>query len=249
MADSEQTNLTQQADVPPLPADVIPVVPMRNVVLFPGVVLPITVGREESIAAAQEAVRTGKKIAVLLQRDPSVEKPSAQDLYEIGVLASVVRYVTAPDGTHHLVCQGERRFRLKELVRTTPFLAGRIEVLTDTGASGSEVEARLEVLKQRAVEALALLPQVPTELTRSIQSIDSASQLADLIVSFMDVKPAEKQDMLETLDLKERLDKVLKLLAHRVEVLKITKDISEQTQQALGERQREAVLRLSLIHI
>ncbi len=243
MADSEQTNLTQQADVPPLPADVIPVVPMRNVVLFPGVVLPITVGREESIAAAQEAVRTGKKIAVLLQRDPSVEKPSAQDLYEIGVLASVVRYVTAPDGAHHLVCQGERRFRLKELVRTTPFLAGRIEVLTDTGASGSEVEARLEVLKQRAIEALALLPQVPTELTRSIQSIDSASQLADLIVSFMDVKPAEKQDMLETLDLKERLDKVLKLLAHRVEVLKITKDISEQTQQALGERQREAVLR------
>ena len=239
MADSEKT----LADTPALPADVIPIVPMRNVVLFPGVVIPITVGREESIAAAQEAVRTGKKIAVLLQRDPAVEKPSAADLYEIGVLASVVRYVTAPDGTHHVVCQGESRFRLKELVRTTPFLAGRIEMLAETGLSGSEVEARLEVLKQRATEALALLPQVPTELTRTIQSIDSPSQLADLIVSFMDVKPAEKQDMLETLDLRERLDKVLKLLAHRVEVLKITKDISHQTQEALGERQREAILR------
>ena len=243
MADSEQTISTAPIELPPLPADVIAIVPMRNVVLFPGVVLPITVGREESIAAAQEAVRTGRKVGILLQRDPSVEKPRARDLYEIGVLASVVRYVTAPDGTHHMVCQGESRFRLTELVRETPFLAGRIETLAEVGAAGSEVEARLEVLKERASEALALLPQVPAELTRTIQSIQSASQLADLIVSFMDVKPAEKQEMIETLDLKERLDKVLKLLAHRVEVLKITRDISEQTQEALGERQREAILR------
>src|SRR5215469_690693 len=110
MADSQQSNPLPQAELPSLPADVIPIVPMRNVVLFPGVVLPITVGREESIAAAQEAVRAGRKI---------------------GVLASVVRYVTAPDGTHHLVCQGESRFRLLELVQTVPFLAGRIETLTD----------------------------------------------------------------------------------------------------------------------
>ena len=246
MADSQQLNASHQAELPPLPADVIPIVPMRNVVLFPGIVLPITVGREESIAAAQEAVRTGRKVAVLLQRDPSVEKPTSKDLYDIGVLASVVRYVTTPDGTHHLVCQGESRFRLTELVQTAPFLAGRIETLTDADASGSEVEARLEVLKQRAIEALALLPQVPAELPRTIQSIDSASQLADLIVSFMDVKPAEKQELLATLSLKERLDKVLKLLAHRVEVLKITKDITEHTQEALGERQREAILREQL---
>ena len=95
----------------------------------------------------------------------------------------------------------------------------------------------------RALEALSLLPQVPTELARTIQTMDSPAQLADLIASFMDVKPAEKQELLETLDLKERLDKVAKLLAHRVEVLKITRDITEQTQAALGERQREAVLR------
>src|SRR5215471_18876206 len=100
MADSQQLNATHQAEQPPLPADVTPIVPMRNVVLFPGVVLPITVGREESIAAAQEAVRAGRKIAVLLQRDSAVEKPVGADLYDIGVLASVVRYVTAPDGTH-----------------------------------------------------------------------------------------------------------------------------------------------------
>src|SRR5579883_1684752 len=104
----------------------------------------------------------------------------------------------------------------------------------------------MDFLKQRAVEALSLLPQVPAELARTIRGIDSPGQLADLIVSFMDIKPQEKQELLETVDLKERLDKVVKLLAHRVEVLKITRDITEQTQAALGERQREAVLREQL---
>src|SRR5579859_3391501 len=233
-------------ELPPLPADAVPIVATRNLVLFPGIVMPVALGREESITAAQEAVRTGRKIGLLLQRDPSIDKPSATDLYEVGVLATVVRYVTSPDGTHHLVAQGENRFRMLQVVRETPFLAARIESLTDTDTGSSEIEARLDALKQRAMEALALLPQVPADLARTVQSVESAGQLADLIVSFMDVKPSEKQDVLETINLKDRLDKVLKLLAHRVEVLKITRDISKQTQEALGERQREAVLREQL---
>jgi ATP-dependent Lon protease len=243
MADTENTISTSRSESPPLPADAVPIIPMRNVVLFPGIVLPVTLGREESIAAAQESVRSGRKVGLLLQRDPSVEKPTFKDLHQIGVLASVVRYVTAPDGTHHLVAQGESRFRVTDVVQETPFLAARVESLAETNASGPDIEARLDFLKQRAIEALSLLPQVPTELARTIQAIESPGQLADLIVSFMDVKSQEKQEMLETLDLRERLDKVVKLLAHRVEVLKITRDITEQTQAALGERQREAVLR------
>ena len=230
-------------ELPPLPADAVPIVATRNLVLFPGIVMPVALGRDESIAAAQEAVRTGRKIGLLLQRDPAIDKPSATDLYEVGVLATVVRYVTSPDGSHHLVAQGENRFHMLQVVRDTPFLAARIESLTDTDTGSSEIEARLDALKQRAQEALALLPQVPADLARTVQSVESAGQLADLIISFMDVKASEKQDVLETFNLKERLDKVLKLLAHRVEVLKITRDISKQTQEALGERQREAVLR------
>jgi ATP-dependent Lon protease len=237
---------TAHVELPPLPADAVPIVALRNVVLFPGIVLPVTLGREESIAAAQEAVRTGRKVGLLLQRDATEEKPTPTDLYEVGVVATVVRYVTAPDGAHHLVCQGENRFRLLQVVRESPFLAARIDILPEPEEKGADVEARMELLKQRAVEALSLLPQVPAELTRTIRGIDSAGQLADLIVSFMDVKPEEKQALLETIDLKERLDKVVKLLAHRVEVLKITRDITEQTQAALGERQREAVLREQL---
>src|SRR3984957_6418241 len=243
MDEIETKPAQSRIELPPLPADAVPIVATRNLVLFPGIVLPIALGREESIAAAQEAVRTGRKIGLLLQRDSTVEKPSATDLYEVGVLATVVRYVTSPDGSHHLVAQGENRFRMLQVVRDKPFLAARIESLTDTDTGSSEVEARLDALKQRALEALALLPQVPADLSRTVQSVESAGQLADLIVSFMDVKAAEKQDILGTFNLKDRLDKVLKLLAHRVEVLKITRDISKQTQEALGERQREAVLR------
>ena len=243
MDDTEKTPASPRIE---LPADAVPIVATRNLVLFPGIVLPVALGREESIAAAQEAVRTGRKIGLLLQRDPSIEKPSATDLYEVGVLATVVRYVTGPDGTHHMVCQGESRFKMLQIVRETPFLAARIESLTDTDTGSPEIEARLDALKQRAMEALALLPQVPADLARTVQAVESAGQLADLIVSFMDVKAAEKQEVLETISLKERLDHVLRLLAHRVEVLKITRDISKQTQEALGERQREAVLREQL---
>jgi ATP-dependent Lon protease len=233
-------------ELPPLPADAVPIVPIRAVAVFPGTVAPITLGREPSIAAAQEAVRAGQKIALLAQRDPTVEKPAAADLYTVGVLATVMRYVTTPEGAHHLVCQGESRFRIVEMVRETPFFAARVELIPEPTASGPDIEARASLLKQHALEALALLPQAPPELSRLISGIDSAGQLADLIVNFMDIKPEEKQGILETPELKERLDKVLRLLAHRIEVLKITKDITEQTQAALGERQREVVLREQL---
>ncbi|HEY6483591.1 MAG TPA: endopeptidase La [Steroidobacteraceae bacterium] len=244
MAETHHAELQARSEVPP--SEGIPIIAMRNIVLFPGVVVPVSLGREESVAAAQEAVRSGRKIGLLLQQDAAVEKPTPHDLYQVGVVASVVRYVTAPDGTHHLIAQGESRFRAQQFLQDKPYLSARIELLTDTNATGPQIEARVDVLKQRAIEALSLLPQVPAELTRTIQSIDSGSQLADLIVGFMDVKPQDKQAMLETLDLQERLDKVLQLLANRLEVLKITRDITQQTQTALGERQREAVLREQL---
>jgi len=246
MSEPEPPASRPRIELPPLPADAVPIVPIRSVALFPGAVAPIALGREPSIAAAQEAVRSGHKIALLAQRDPAAARPAAADLYTIGVLATVLRYVTTPEGAHHLVCQGESRFRVVEMVRETPYFAARVEQLAEPAAAGPEIEARFTLLKERALEALALLPQPPPELQRLIAGIDAAGPLADLIANFMDATPAEKQDILETLELSARLDKVIKLLAHRVEVLKITKDITEQTQAALGERQREVVLREQL---
>src|SRR5579864_1893264 len=158
MADTHTADSAPHGESPPLPGDVIPIVAMRNVALLPGIVVPITLGREESLAAAQEAVRSGRKVGLLLQHDPAVEKPTAHDLHQIGVLAQVVRYVTSPDGTHHLVAQGESRFRALEFVHERPYLAARIETLADTNSSGPQIEGRAEVLKARALEALSLLP-------------------------------------------------------------------------------------------
>src|SRR6201994_2908539 len=140
------------------PGDVIPVIAMRNVALLPGIVVPITLGREESLAAAQEAVRSGRKIGLLLQHDAAIEKPTSHDLHQIGVLATVVRYVTAPDGTHHLVAQGEGRFRVQEFAHERPYFAARVEPLAETNTTGPQIDARAEVLKARAIEALSLLP-------------------------------------------------------------------------------------------
>ncbi len=227
----------------PLPEDAIPIVPMRNLVLFPGMILPAGVGRERSIVAAQEAVRTSRPIGLLLQRDSSQENPDPSDLYWVGTVANIVRYVTAPDGSHHLVCQGEQRFRVLEFLDGWPFLVARVARISETDEESKELEAHMLQLRARAAEILELLPQVPAELANTVQSITSAPQLADLIAGFMDLKPEEKQELLETFDPIARIDKVLKRLAHRIEVLRLSARINEQTREAMEDRQREFLLR------
>jgi ATP-dependent Lon protease len=226
-----------------LPADVLPVLPARNTLLLPGVVLPLTIGREESVAATQEALRSGRRIIVLLQRDPTIDAPKAPDLYEIGTAATIVRFVSAQDGAHHLICQGEQRVRVRDFVPGLPFLAAHFEAIAESTGDATQVDARAQYLKELALEAVELLPQAPPELGAAVQAIASPGQLADLITSFIDVSPAEKQAVLEAADVKERLEKVIQHLARRVEVLKITRDIRHQTQEALDQRQKEILLR------
>jgi len=206
-------------------------------------VLPVAINRERSLAAAQEAVRANRKIGFLLQREPDTQTPAAADLYRIGTVASIVRYVTAQDGTHHLVVQGERRFRVLDFQDGLPFMVARVEYLPDPAGSSNEVEARALNLKRQAAEAVSLLPQAPAELANAIQAVESPSTLVDLVASFMDVKAAEKQQLLETLDLRARLDRVSELLQKRIEVLRLQRQLEEQTRDAIDERQKEALLR------
>ena len=231
---------------PALPDDALIILPVRNVVLFPGIVLPISMGRERSIAAAQEAARSQRPIGVLLQRDPEVVEPGPDDLYQIGTTAAVLRYLTGPDGSHHLVCQGQQRFRVIEFLDGYPYIAARVELLSEQDFQGAEAEGRMHLLKQRATEALSLIPNAPPDLAASVQAISSPGMLADMVAEFMDIKPAEKQEVLETLDVRKRLDRVLWLIAYRIEVLRLSRDIGQQTQQAMGARQREYMLREQL---
>ena len=248
----EQAKTQAQASTPghpPIPQDALIILPVRQTVLFPAIMLPLAVGRPQSIAAAQLAVREQRPLGVLLQTDPAVEEPMPEQLYRVGTTAEILRYVTAADGTHHVVCRGMRRFRVVEFLAGYPFLVARVEEIGSAEVLTSEIEARVRLLQERAREAMQLLPNVPTELGATIESLDSPSALADFVAGIMDSKPSEKQDILETLDIKERLDKVLALLAQRIQILKLSKEIGEQTQQSLSSQQREHILREQLRQI
>jgi ATP-dependent Lon protease len=226
-----------------IPDDALIVVPVRNVVLFPGMVLPVTIGRELSVAAAQAAVKADKPIGLLLQKDPKVDQPAPGDLYALGTVAQILRYITTPDGANHIVCQGEARFGVVEFLDGYPFLVARVARLARPEEAGKETEARLMQLKERAVQALELLPETPQEMVQAVQGYTSAGQLADMVAGFMDVKPAEKQSVLEILEVEPRVDRVLEMLAHRIEVMKLSREIESKTKATMDERQREYVLR------
>ncbi len=229
-----------------LPEDVLILVPMRNTVLFPGVVMPITVGREKSIAAVQEAVRSERPVGVLLQRDASVDAPGSDDLHRTGTVASVLRYVAAAEGVHHLICKGERRFRVLDFLPGFPFLVARIDYFDEPTTDTKEVEARALLLRKKALEAIELLPQAPAELSGALQQTADPAALANMVASFMDIDLDEKQALLETRDLHERLDKVIGLLSDRLDVLRLTRELDEQTQEKMSARQREYMLREQL---
>ena len=232
-----------------LPEGAMILLPTRNAVLFPGIVVPLSLGRAQSIAGAQEAARSDKPVGVLLQSDPSAEMPGPDQLNRVGTVAEILRYVTAPDGTHHLVTRGLRRFRVLEFLDGYPFLVARIEEIGEAEVLSNETRARMLQLKERAAEALALLPNMPTEIEAAIEQIESASALADFIANVSDLKPSEKQELLETFDVNERLDKVLRHVVQQIEVLRISKQIGEQTQEELSGRQREHILREQLRQI
>ena len=240
---SENESPATATPTPTVSDDMLVILPVRNIVLFPGTVLPIGMNREASIAAAQEVVRAERKLGVLLQRDSDKDDVTGDDLHRIGTVASVLRYVTGQDGAHHLVLQGERRFRVLDFQPGLPYLMARVEYLPEKTQTSSEIEALVLNLKRLAAEAIGLLPRAPAELANAVQSIESPSALVDLISSFLDIKVSERQQLLETLDLKARLDRVSELVSHRIEVMKLQRQIEEQTRGAIDERQREILLR------
>ena len=227
----------------PIPADALIIVPVRDTVLFPNVIFPITIAQPKAIAAAQQAVREQRQIGILLQRDVDVSEPGPDDLYRVGTAANIVRYLTGPDDSHHVICQGVQRIRVLDYLPGTPFLAARVLHVPEPTTSSPEIEARFLNLQRQALEAAELLPQTPQELIAVLQGTTSPATLADLATSYMDIKPQEKQEILETVDLALRMEKVSRYLAERIAVLRLSHEIGQQTKATFDDRQREAILR------
>lgn len=236
------TNPQSNSDVK-IPEDALIIIPVREMVLFPGAIAPIAIARPKSVAAAQQALREQRPVGIVLQRSPETEEPGPDDLYRVATIANIVRYITAPDGTHHIVCQGVQRARILDFLPGTSFPAARIQQIPEPTTSTPEIEARGLNLQRQAIEAIELLPQAPPELVAMFQGTTAPGALADLATSFMDIKPQDKQEVLETIDLALRVEKVSKHLAERLEVLRISNEIGQQTRASFDERQREAILR------
>src|ERR1700682_2895623 len=181
---------------PGIPQDATIILPVRNMLLFPGLVLPLTIGRPSAIAAGAEAVRSGRKVGLLLQDDPNIEQPSPEHLRRVGTVAEILRYVTSED-THYAICRGIRRFRVKEFLSGFPYLVARIEEIGISEMMNPELEARVRLLKTRAREAIQLLPNLPPEIAAAVDSLESPSALADFLAGIIDIPVREKQDLME----------------------------------------------------
>ena len=236
----------QPSTVPAIPADAIAIIPVRHLVLFPGMIVPIAIGREASIAAAREAVRSEREIGLLLQHDSDLEAPTPEQLYSVGTTASVLRYITTEEGGNYIVCQGEERFRAVEFLPGYPFFVARIERIVEQEEENAGIQARLLQLKQSTAEVIELLPQAPADLPAAMQNVKSAAALADFVTGILDLSVQQKQEVLETGNLEHRLDKVLQLLAGRIEVLRLSHEINAQTKERMDDRQREFLLREQL---
>jgi len=238
---------------PPSPEaapDTLILLAARGMILFPRVVLPIVVGRDRSVRAVQAAVQGERPLGILLQKNDEQQVPGPDDLFTVGTVAAIVRYITAPDGSHHVIAQGETRFRVLEYLQVEPYLLARIERIEELEPEHDpEIEARFLNLKAQAHQALSLLPQKPEDLDQAIENASSPSGLTDLVATFMDIPVQEKQEILETVELVPRMDKVSEKLQRLVEVLTLSQEIRQRTQGKMEKAQREYYLREQLRQI
>ena len=193
----------------------LPILPLRNNVLFPGVVIPITVGRDKSIKLIQEANKGNKIIGVVSQKIQEEESPEFKDLHTVGTVAQIVRLLKMPDGSSTVIIQGKRRFKMLEMTQTDPFMRAKVEVLKEQkfNTKNKELNMMFKSIKDLALQIIKDSPNIPSEAQFAIKNIDSPTFLVNFISSNMNADVAKKQDMLEEMDIKSRVMKVLEHLS------------------------------------
>jgi len=238
--------LTEAKPSAQIPPEALAIVPLRNTVLFPNTVMPLSIGRPSSLLAVEDAVRKQLPIGVVAQRDPAVDAPQITDLYEIGATADIFRIFPASDGQRQVIVQGRQRFKIIEPLQLDPFLVVRVSLFEENVPRTKEFEARIMHLREQASKALSLLPQPSAELKSMIESIEDPAALIDIIAPTLDVALPEKQEILATLDIETRLRKVSGQLTRQVELLELRQKIRAETKESVDKAQREYFLREQL---
>ena len=232
------------ADIP----DTLPILTLRNTVLFPGVVLPITIGRETSLRLAREAFEDDNLIGVVAQKHAETEEPGPDDLYQLGTVAEILKLIKMPDGSTSMVIQGNRRLRTTGFTQTDPYLRAEVDIVEEPPdeehyEAAPELEARLREIKDMAVEIVEIAPNLPSEAAYAVQNIDSPTFLIHFIASNLQADVEDKQKLLETLPLLERADLVMDFLDRERQVLEVSEEIRGRVRDDVDEQQREYLLR------
>jgi ATP-dependent Lon protease len=227
--------------------DELPLLPIRNHVLFPGAVAPFDVGREKSVALVEDLEGQSQPVIVIFaQRDPATDDPGLEDLHTVGVAARVLKALRHSTGNYSLILQGLTRVRLERLTQDDPYLKARVSKMEEPRQDDVETEALAMSLRDTAKQVIQLMPELPREAGSLIDSINEPGQLADLVAANLEAPVDEKAALLESVDVKDRIRKVLRLLTRQLEVLKMRERINSQIKEEMGKNQREYVLRQQL---
>lgn len=221
----------------------LPILPLRNTILFPGVVLPITIGRDKSIVAVKEAYNQNKLIGVVGQLDGNIEEPEFNDLYKVGTVAHIMRMIKMPDGSTTAIIQGRSRFLTKELISSEPFIKANIEVLDDIiPVNDKEFDAVMMSIKELAGNIIKLNPQIPSEAAIMLKNISNPVTLTHFISSNLQIPVSEKQKLLEIADMKERVQFVLEHLNKELQMLEMKNQIQGKVRVEIDKQQRDYFL-------
>ncbi len=228
--------------------DVLKLLPLRNTVLFPGVVIPITVGRDKSIILIKDAYKEDKMIGVVSQKDNAIEDPKFEDLNQVGTMAHIIKMLRMPDGNTTAIIQGKRKFVLNELVQTEPYLKASVTPFADdlTVAKDREFQALISSIKDLSLQIIQQSPNIPSEAAFAIKNIDSPSFLINFISSNMNADVGKKQKILEIADLRTRANEVLEHLTKELQMLELKNQIQSKVRTDLDKQQRDYFLHQQL---
>src|SRR5690606_14135336 len=227
--------------------EVLSILPLRNTGLFPGVVIPITVGRDKSIKLIKEAYKGDRAIGVVAQRDMSIEDPSFDQLNTVGTDAMIIKMLQMPDGNTTVIIQGKQRFRLKEEIQSEPYIKASIErFIEEKAKKEKEFNALISSIKELALQIINISPNIPSETGIAIKNIESSSFLINFISSNMNADLTLKQQLLEMKDVKDRANKVLEQLTAELQLLELKNQIQNKVRVDLDKQQRDYFLNQQL---